>query len=266
MFKEATFDRSFGEITTPVQIFLSNPQVKVLFLLLILQLSQNMGPNTKLFVHAPYIINLCSDDSWPVERLRHELLACQQLGGKGVVVHTGKYKDQDIEIALNKMEASIRKVLDLATEQCPLLIETPAGEGTELCSGLTRFQSFYDRFSGTPNLKICIDSAHVWGASYDPEYYLNSWLTKRPGSIALVHFNDSGVCRGSRVDRHHQPGLGYIGYNRLWLFMKYVVKIILPMVQRIIIKSYFFVFYKKIIVDITKTINSIFLFTTFQKF
>ena len=148
-----------------------------------------------------------------------------------MVVHTGKYKDQDVESALNKMEISILKILDVATEGCPLIIETPAGQGTELCSGLTHFQTFYSRFKNDPRLKICIDSCHVFSAGYDPEYYLNNWITKYPGSVTVVHFNDSEVCRGSRVDRHFTPGLGYIGYKRLWAVHEICRQNNIPMVR-----------------------------------
>lgn len=88
--------------------------------------------------------------------------------------------------------------------------------GIELCADIGEFQDFYNRFGGAPNLKICVDSCHVWAAGYDPGYYLRSWLNKDPHSIGLVHFNDSEVPRGARVDRHYTPGLGFIGYKRLW--------------------------------------------------
>jgi deoxyribonuclease IV len=232
MSKESAFDPSFRQITTPIQIFLTNPQAKGFIPSSdIVQIIQNMSPDTKLFVHAPYIINLCADDTWPVERLRHELLACQQLGGKGVVVHVGKYKDQNIETALDNMEGSVRNTLEVATDQCPLLIETPAGEGTELCSGLTQFQKFYNRFRGATNFKICVDTCHIFAAGYDPEYYINSWITKYPNAVALVHFNDSANPRGSRVDRHHPPGLGYIGYKRLWKVHELCRQHNIPMVR-----------------------------------
>lgn len=215
--KDSVFDSSFRNMRVPAQIFLSNPHAKGFVAMEeIAQIAQNIAPETQLFVHAPYIINLSSQESWPVERLRHELLACQRMGGKGVVVHVGKYKDQDYRLALNQMETSIRTVLDAASEQCPLLLETPAGEGTELCAGLTEFQAFYDRFGGDKRLKICIDTAHIWAAGYDPSYYVRKWLNKDRNSIGLIHFNDSEVPRGSRVDKHYPAGLGYIGYKRLW--------------------------------------------------
>jgi len=217
MSKEAIYDISFKEIMTPIQIFIANPQGKGFVsqedLLVIIN---NTCANTRLFIHSPYIINLCSDEEWGIERLRHELLAGQQINSKGVVVHVGKYTNQGIEEGLNKMEANIRKVLDVATKECPLIIETPASQGTELCAGLSQLQAFYDRFNGVNNLKICIDTCHIFAAGYDPKFYLKSWIKRRPGAVVLVHFNDSAVLRGSRVDRHYPAGLGYIGYKRLW--------------------------------------------------
>lgn len=232
MHKEAAFTPEFRNIMTPIQIFLANPQGKGFVPQSdLVTIVQNTTSHTKLFIHAPYIINLCSDETWGLDRLRHELLAGQQIGSKGIVVHVGKYKDQTVEQGLNKMEFSIRQALQVATEQCPLIIETPAGEGTELCAGLTQFQAFYDRFAGTPNFKICIDVCHVFAAGYDPEYYINSWITKKPGAVVLVHFNDSEKPRGSRVDRHFTPGLGYIGYKRLWAVHEICRQHNIPMVR-----------------------------------
>jgi deoxyribonuclease-4 len=217
MSKEAIYDPSFKEIMTPIQIFIANPQGKGFVSQEdLLVITNNTCANTRLFIHSPYIINLCSDEEWGIERLRHELLAGQQINSKGVVVHVGKYTNQSIEEGLNKMEANIRKVLDIATKECPLIIESPASQGSELCAGLEELQAFYDRFNGTPNLKICVDTCHIFAAGYDPEFYLKSWIKRRPGAVVLVHFNDASILRGSRVDRHYPAGLGYIGYKRLW--------------------------------------------------
>lgn len=161
--KDMVFDPAFRQLNIPVQIFLSNPQAKSFISSQeIEQMKSNITPSTQLYVHAPYIINLANDETWPAERLRHELLACRQLGGKGVVVHVGCYKQNDKHVALQRMESSIKQVLEVASDECPLILETPVGEGTELCVTVEQLQSFYASFGGTPKLKICIDTAHIW--------------------------------------------------------------------------------------------------------
>lgn len=99
---------------------------------------------------------------------------------------------------------------------CPIILETPAGEGTDLCASIEQLMLFYLRFQGDPRVRLCVHSAHVHGAGYKSSWYLDQWLSRWSESVVLVHFNDSKVCRGSRVDRHHTPGLGRIGYKEMW--------------------------------------------------
>lgn len=217
--------------TVPFQIFLASPQAEGYVSAAELEIiRQKSHPDQQLYVHAPYIINLCNGDSWPVERLRHELSACKQIGGKGVVVHVGKHKSMTYEQGLNMMEQRLRVVLNEATVECPLLLETPAGEGTELCASITSMMNFFARFEGHPGFKLCVDSAHVWGAGYEPGYYMRQWLQKYPGTIGLVHFNDSRKKRGSRADGHYYAGLGYIGFPRMWEVHELCIKEKIPMV------------------------------------
>lgn len=218
--------------TIPFQIFLASPRAEGYVSTAELnEISRKCSPEHQLYVHAPYIINLCNMDSWPVERLRHELSACQQLGGKGVVVHVGKHKNLTYEQGLNMMEQRLRLALNAASGECPLLLETPAGEGTELCATLSSMMRFFGRFDGDPRLKLCVDTCHVFAAGYEPAYYMRNWLKKYPQSIGLVHFNDSKERRGSHLDRHYIVGLGYIGFLRLWDVHELCIKENIPMVQ-----------------------------------
>jgi len=200
--------------SVPFQIFLSPPQAHASPS--IEGIKEKLTQEHKLFVHAPYIINLCSTEAWSLERLRQELIAARQIGSRGIVVHVGKYKKLSYERGLEIMEQRIRSLLDETSPECPILLETPAGEGTELCANISAMMRFYARFEGHPGIKICVDTCHVWGSGYEPGYYLRCWLKRFPGTVGLVHFNDSRRERGSRKDVHFCPGLGYIGYFRLW--------------------------------------------------
>lgn len=197
------------------------------------RLIDQVAPGTQLFVHGSYFIRMSSlkDGPWSIQRLREELLGCRRLKGKGVVVHMGHYGTTDIPSALDRMEQGIRAVMDEATPEIPIILETPAGEGTELCASIDQMMMFYMRFQGDPRIRLCVDSAHVWGAGYQPSWYLHQWLTRWPDSVALIHFNDSEVCRGSRVDRHHIPGLGHIGYREMWALHQMCVSKKIPMVR-----------------------------------
>ena len=200
------------------------------------------------YTHSPYIINLSNPVTkkeqgsesiegtyhnqttgsmvkkqepgrWIMGLLKGDLISTSEIGGRGVVVHVGKYTDNEVDVSLDKMEKHIRETLPYATERCPLLLETAAGQGTELCVSIEDLSNFYKRFSENEKkvFKICIDTCHVFSAGYDPLDFIMEWNYLHPRSIGLVHFNDSMKEKGSRVDRHSyfmNPG-GFIGVERL---------------------------------------------------
>src|SRR5690606_37631214 len=134
----------------------------------------DVEPGTPLYVHASYFVNLSSPQNgpWSIERLRQELAGCRKLKGKGVVVHTGTYGSAAISTALDRMEEGIRQALDAASPDCPIILETAAGEGTDLCASIEQLMHFYLRFNGDPRLRLCVDLCHGFVAGYDPSWYL----------------------------------------------------------------------------------------------
>lgn len=187
------------------------------------------------YTHTPYYVNLAQPfnalseekketESWHLKILCHELKMTAALGGLGVVVHMGAL--EDTKRGIRHMYESVRQVLDSATEDCPLLLETAAGEGNDLCWRLEHFSRFYGLFNESQRrkLKVCVDTCHVFAGGYSPSTFITRFIEKwGPSSIKLVHFNDSRSPKGSRVDRHAHPGRGYIGAvemrNALYLCM-----------------------------------------------
>lgn len=169
----------------------------------------------KLFVHSIYTINLADDSNSWVGTLEQDLINLNRIGGRGVVVHVGKSKKMKPDQGLKVMHRRLASVLEFATDECPLLLETPAGAGTELCVGLQAFCEFVEVYSDDPRLKVCIDTAHVFAAGEDPLEYLQKFTQRFPDKLALIHFNDSCSKGGSCVDHHAGIGEGYIGSNCL---------------------------------------------------
>lgn len=213
----------------PFQIFLSSPQGRE-FSCSADAIIEKCTSEHQLYVHAPYIINLCDCKAWAIKRLQNELTLCNQVGARGIVVHVGKHKELTYNQGLDKMEENLRIIMNMASEKCPILLETPAGEGTEVCSSLSHMMNFFSRFDNDPRLRICVDTCHVFAAGYDPAYYIRKWLCKYPSTIGLVHFNDSKEKRGTRLDRHYYPGLGYIGFVRLHKVHNLCMKEHIPMI------------------------------------
>jgi CRISPR/Cas system-associated exonuclease Cas4 (RecB family) len=88
--------------------------------------------NIKLYIHAPYIINLAAktEDDWNIKYMHKTMRYGAQLNALGVVVHVGKSTDQKYEDAYEQMSTAVSNILEHTSPNCPLLIETPAGQGT----------------------------------------------------------------------------------------------------------------------------------------
>ena len=226
------------QLGIPAQIFISNPQsTKVstdpkdldatsLYL-------KQMKPEARLFIHAPYIINLSyepgTSNDYPVTCLQETLKAGAAAGAKGVVVHVGKSTKQDPDVALENMFTNIMKALEAASPSCPLLLETPAGQGTELLTTYDDFLTFVQTVDH-PNLKICVDTCHVFATGQCPLGYLQALLKDAPELLHLVHYNDSKECCGSCKDRHAFVGTGEIGLEKMTNIAKLCSTNNIPMV------------------------------------
>lgn len=169
-----------------------------------------------MFVHSPYLLNLCADHDYIIECLQTQLRFSRASGFRGVVVHVGKACKMPLEQALTNMRNNIIKCLDSASEECPLLLETPAGQGTEVLTKLTAFVEFVQSIDDK-RFGICVDTCHVYASGISPSSYLDHILLddKLRKRLKLIHFNDSkGKC-ASCVDRHAQLGCGWIGEEEL---------------------------------------------------
>ena len=168
----------------------------------------------RLFVHAPYTVNLADAElayEANVSCLQNLLEIGSAIGAAGVVVHVGKHCGRwTPEQARENMKRSIEDIVRPGYA-CPLLLETPAGQGTEL---LTTPEDFL-QFCGDLSLGMCIDTCHVFACGTCPMKYLDYVLTNAPELLKLIHFNDSKGAQGSRVDRHAFVGTGQIDLDTL---------------------------------------------------
>ena len=224
----------------PAQIFIGNPQSTKVTVnekdleATSLYLKALKGiPEPKLFIHSQYIINLSYEpgtlNDYPVQTLQESLQAGTKAGAKGVVVHVGKATKLSQDKALENMFTNISNALEAATEQCPLLLETPAGQGTELLTTYDEFLTFVQTVDH-PHLKICVDTCHVFATGQCPLVYIQSLLKDAPDLLTLVHYNDSKECCGSCKDRHAFVGTGEIGFPLMKQIAELCSKHNIPMV------------------------------------
>jgi deoxyribonuclease IV len=206
----------------PSQIFLAGPQSARLAIAdaeLAAAAAAVTETGRAVYVHSPYIINLCTPESSDNDGFHTKLLIKNlqygaAFGARGVVVHVGKSTKQEPETAMATMRANTVAALAHATPSCPLLLETPAGQGTEVLRTWEEFAGFVAEIND-PRLRICIDTCHVFACGHDPLAYLQRFLTAHPALTRLIHFNDSATPCGSCLDRHAFCGQGEIGIEKM---------------------------------------------------
>lgn len=194
--------------------------------------------NFKLIVHASYVINLANSkinkrnveiqDRWWVNLLIKELDAAEILNAEGVVLHVGKYTTNSISDATDTMYESIKYIINyLKTNNytTKLILETPAGAGTELLTKVEDFIEFYNKFTlnEKKNFKICLDTAHIWSSGYELNDYLKK-IKSISEDVSVIHLNNSKVKKGSNVDRHEYIDYGLIKKKDLEQFLKNITK------------------------------------------
>ena len=90
---------------------------------------------SKIIVHAPYIINIANqlnEGNYNMAKsvLLNEVKRTAGFGCKTLVLHPGSHVNSDIETGLNNIIDGLNKILD--SGKCMILLETMAGKGNEL--------------------------------------------------------------------------------------------------------------------------------------
>lgn len=190
-----------------------------------------------VFIHSIYLINLArpaEEIQSALTNLKWEFKYGPLMGIKGVVVHVGKSLKMKKEIAIQNMKDNIISLFPHISEECPFLLETPAGQGTELFTKISELAQFYkDLTSNTEHknkIKICIDTCHVFASGYEPDEYIEQWIKTFPESLVLIHFNDSKEIKGSKKDRHALYGKGHIGLEKMTKILYFGIDNKIPMV------------------------------------
>ncbi|MCX8494331.1 MAG: deoxyribonuclease IV [Chthoniobacterales bacterium] len=182
--------------------------------------------------HAGYLINLGVEGTENHEKslrsLADEMLRCEQLGIRSLVLHPGSHLGAGIEAGV----ACVIRNLDRLHADHPdlkvrITLETTAGQGA--CLG-ARFEEIAAILAGVKDrerLEVCLDTAHVFAAGYDLSAPGGAETTFAEFDrvigmkhLSLLHINDSKAALGSRVDRHDNLGKGLIGLDTFRWIMR----------------------------------------------
>ena len=126
----------------PYQLFLGNPRSNVQSAIADAEIAAaaEAAAAHRVYVHSAYTVNLCRAGSGA--QLARTVELAVAIGCRGVVVHVGKSLGRPVAEALAEMRANLLVAAAAATADCPLLLETPAGQGTELLTGADDFIDF----------------------------------------------------------------------------------------------------------------------------
>jgi deoxyribonuclease-4 len=211
----STIQAGHAEGLNCIQIFLANPRsgrIKQRTADELQEVADYIASNDiKLFSHMPYIYNLAR----PLTEARAQAIVAEitygnTMGYSGSVIHVGKAVK---EVGAAAMQNFIDN-LNAITAKYPIILETPAGQGSELCTTTESLAQLYSSITHKHNLSFCIDTCHLFASGYlrtVPEvvsYFSTFDRLIGLDKIALIHMNDSKAAFNSKTDRHASIGKG----------------------------------------------------------
>ncbi len=175
----------------------------------------------QILPHDSYLINLGNPEAEPLMKSREafldEMHRCNQLGLDRLNFHPGSYLTGNIETCLKTISESINWALD-RSEGVIAVIENTAGQGTNVGYKFEHIRDIIDKIEDKSRVGVCIDTCHAFTAGYEMntlEGYSKTWkeFEEIVGFRYLkgMHINDSKKEYATRVDRHDNIGVGFIG-------------------------------------------------------
>jgi deoxyribonuclease-4 len=181
--------------------------------------------------HDSYLINLAAGDSEKVEKsvnaFAEELQRVERLGIGYLIMHPGSHLGTGVEAGIERFVSSLdRGLARSGTSRVTVLIETTAGQGSNLGSTFQEIAAILTASRFGDRLGVCFDTCHVFAAGYDirTEEAYRETFSRFDHIIGLhrlrfFHLNDSKRGLGSRVDRHEHIGWGKIGLDAFRLLL-----------------------------------------------
>ena len=195
-------------------------------------LMQKYGFNKDMVLpHDSYLINLGHPNIEKREKslksFIEEAKRVEQLGLKYLNFHPGSHlreisEEECLENIANSINYAIKE-----TESCVFVMETTAGQGSNLGYKFEHLAYLIDKAIDKERIGVCIDTAHIFATGYDirtKESYEKT-MKKFDNIVGFkylkgMHINDSKAKFASRVDRHHSLGKGEIGIDAFKFIMQ----------------------------------------------
>lgn len=176
-----------------------------------------------VMIHDSYLINLSSpnDELWEksINAFRDELMRARALGVPYLNTHPGSHVGSGEDVGLTRMIVALNRLgAEGAYDGVTVLLETTAGQGTNLGARFEHLSHILERVDHPEAFGVCIDTCHIFAAGYDirtPEVYAATMADFDRlvgyGKVKALHLNDALQPFGDRKDRHAAIGEGHIG-------------------------------------------------------
>jgi deoxyribonuclease IV len=164
-----------------------------------------------LYVHAPYLINVCSPKSnvryGSRKILQQTCEAAAGVGASGVIVHAGHAED-----GIPEGVGRWTRTLEMLKSEVPVLIENTAGGENAVArrfDALALLWEAVSAYDGPVPIGFCFDTCHAHAAGEELSDAIERAIAIT-GGIELLHANDSRDPAGTGADRHARLGEGQI--------------------------------------------------------
>ena len=164
-----------------------------------------------VYVHASYLINVCSPRSnvryGSRKILKQTCDGCADIGAEALIVHAGHAED-----GIANGVGRWRRTLEMLETEVPVLIENTAGGENAVArrfDALAKLWEAIDLATLDVPVGFCFDTCHAHAAGEELGTAIER-VRSITGRIDLLHANDSRDPPGTGADRHANLGAGQI--------------------------------------------------------
>lgn len=183
----------------------------------------------QILPHDSYLINLGHPDidkrQKSLDAFIDELQRCEQLGIDRLNFHPGSHlREISEDQCIDYIAESLNFALD-QTQGVIAVLENTAGQGSNLGYKHEQLAGIIDKVEDKSRVGVCIDTCHAYAAGYDLKNNYEGVMQDFADVVGFeylkgMHINDSKVELGSRKDRHHSLGEGFIGWDAFKTLMQ----------------------------------------------
>ena len=180
---------------------------------------------SKLVVHAPYIINAANYTrpdlyEMSINTIVSELRRTAGFGCSILVLHPGSHVGLGTENGILALAKALDTCFATDGTNVKIALETMAGKGHEIGVNFEQIRSIIDHCEHKDRLGVCLDTCHINDAGYDVSDFdeILKEFDKVIGldRLLVVHVNDTKNPIGAHKDRHENIGYGYLGFETLY--------------------------------------------------